>query len=229
MRSSVPVAFWTVRGRERASGEAEVSEDAARVALILRTLFLTLEEFEALPEDKRREELVAVLVAAGWAEADAVRTVAGFGAGELLERTAAALAHPPGAGAPDPVPSESGGAVGELLRLMHTDRAGWDGLGVEGQRAKAVSLLLGGGFSEAEATARVATFPDAEILERTAAAIAERMARVSPRTRASIASMARLGVEGDAVAVARPTAKKKSSGDALGLALGAILARALLG
>lgn len=217
----------TAGARRRGVGHAPTDEPGSGaepegVASILRTLFLSRAEFEALPESERRARMVDVLVATGWSRSDAGAAVAGFGAGELLERTAAAMGHAPEAAPPPPPPPPPppsaphgagvGRTVAELLLIMGTDRAGWDALGASDQRAKAVALLRNGGFSESEATARVASYGDGEILERVAADIAARLSRLSPRTRDAIDTLA--------------TGPKKASRGGK-LVIGVILARIL--
>ncbi len=132
----------------------------------------------------------------------------------------------------DPVPSHPAlsAAATALLASIGGTAAIWWAMSAEEQRAKAVALLRDAGMSEADATARAASYGDAEIIERLVRdlAAARRGPSVSARTRASIGHLAR-GASLTAEARVASALSKKSTGGAAKVALGLLALKILLG
>lgn len=131
----------------------------------------------------------------------------------------------------DAVPSHpvlSAAAVA-LLASIGGDAAAWWAMPLDAQRAKAVALLVDAGMSEADATARAASYPDAEIIERLAVDLAARRGPVmSARTRANLGHLARGATLTTTARVASAPAKKPSDGAAK-IAFGLLALKILLG
>jgi hypothetical protein len=127
---------------------------------------------------------------------------------------------------PHPALSEAARA---LLASIGGDAAAWWAMPLDAQRAKAVALLVAAGLSEADATARAAGYPDAEIIERLAVDLAARRGPVmSARTRANLGHLARGATLTTMARVASASAKKPSDGAAK-IAFGLLALKILLG
>lgn len=134
--------------------------------------------------------------------------------------------HTGDAAPPHPALSEAARA---LLASIGGDAAAWWAMPLDAQRAKAVALLVDAGLSEADATARAAGYPDAEIIERLAVDLAARRGPVmSARTRANLGHLARGATLTTMARVASASAKKPSDGAAK-IAFGLLALKILLG
>lgn len=136
--------------------------------------------------------------------------------------------HTGDAAPPHPALSEAARA---LLASIGGDAAAWWAMPLDAQRAKAVALLVDAGLSEADATARAAGYPDAEIIERLAVDLAARRGPVmSARTRANLGHLARGATLTTMARVAAPSASaKKPSSGAAKIAFGLLALKLFLG
>lgn len=154
----------------------------------------------------------------------------GRAAGEVEGEDPAHVEEHTGDGAP-PHPALSAGATALLASIGGTAAVWWS-MSLAEQRAKAVALLRDAGMSEADATARAASYPDAEIIERLVRelAAAHRGPAVNARTRASLGQLARGATfTAEARVAAPPASAKKSSDGAAKVALGLLALKILLG